>query len=158
VRVSNSKPLAGRMPTILQRPLLGPLLFGLIFGGLPIGAFLWFRFDYLARSASSSSSPFVFFTVIGVLVATLSALTGANRPGKNLFYRSFLATLAAFLPIPIAVWAIRLANESAEVWFPANLPFMIMLLTFWALTTPVLGCIIAEVYVYLRNQRSRQGG
>jgi hypothetical protein len=142
------------MPTILQRPVAGPLVFGLLFGGLPIGSFLWFRFDDLGRSGASSS-PFVFFTVIGVLVAALSALTGANRLGKTLLRRSFLATLAAFLPIPIAVWAIRLVNESAEVWYPVNLPFMMIILTFWALTTAVPGCIIAEGYVYLRNQRSR---
>src|ERR1700721_2661068 len=111
--VSNSQPPAGKMPTILQRPVVGPLLFGLLFVGLPIGSFLWFRFDDLGCSGSSSS-PLAVFTVLGVLVAVLSALTGANWLGKTLLRRSFLATLAAFLPIPIAIWAIRLVNESAE--------------------------------------------
>jgi hypothetical protein len=89
------------MTEILRRAIIGPLLLGLVFGGIPASVAL----VSLGRNIFSAEllryvlllSPLVLIVVI------LGALTARRNKLRDLFRGALLASLAACVPLPISV-------------------------------------------------------
>jgi hypothetical protein len=146
--------LGSRTLRPLRRPLLGPVLFGLILGGIPLGVVLsiWYVPIMDSPPRDSVIGMFLLFTI---LVATFGAVLGGSSHWKVLFYRALLISLAMCIPIPLVVDLVMLSKTRAEVFDIRNFPFHVILCVVWSIEVTVAVGLLALGYSLYRGHRSR---
>src|ERR1022692_4606854 len=105
------------LPT-MRRPMMGPISFGLLFGGIPLALI----FSGLAGRVISPEllRYLVLATPVSVLVTTVATALGAGSVSKRLLLcRAFSGSLAACVPLPILTWlhVFRYRSSPAYSWF-----------------------------------------
>jgi hypothetical protein len=135
---------------VIQRPVIGPLLFGMVFGGIPF-ALVFARLD-----GNVASPEFVRFaldlTPAAVLVATLGAVLTSRKGWGHLLLRSFLTSLAACIPTPTVV---------CEVldWRPRGIPLMagelaafVFVFSIWTIAVTVISWPLALTCAFFQRR------
>jgi hypothetical protein len=143
-----------RMLGVLRRPLLGPLLFGLVFAGIPFGI----MFNFLGDTVISANlfGRILDLTPAAIVVATLSAVLDVNSAWQHILWRASFTSFAACVPVPTTVCT-ELALHSGHKAFSANnLPILIILFVVWAVAVTIPSWLFALGYALLKNRRSRR--
>jgi hypothetical protein len=124
----------------LRRPFTGPLLFGIIFGGIPIGIAL-----AIWGIPEKSVSLYFWLSPIAVIVAALSAKMSLNRGVYHILWRAFCTSFSIWVPIPGIVWTLIAWHMGLELSYPANFPFNMFIFIFFAAATTIPSWILALV-------------
>lgn len=148
-----SNVIFGRTLSILRRPSLGPLIFGLLVGGIPFGILLF----HLGLTDSWGDQFFDWLAPVAVLIAALGAILPVNGSPARLLCRAFLASLSACVPMPTITWAVLAWRSGFEILDLRNLPYALILFALWTLAVTVLGWLLALTYAFLKNRHSRVG-
>lgn len=138
---------------LVRWPSLGPLLIGLLFGGIPFGMFL----VHLGLTGSWGDQFFSWLTPSAVFIAGLAASLPVNGGPVRLLWRAFLASLSACVPVPTIAWAVLAWRSGFEILDLRNLPYAVTLFVLWMLAVTVLGWLLALTYALLKNRYSRAG-
>lgn len=141
-----------RVSAILQRPVLGPLLFGLVFGGGPAAV----MFGILDSVSAWIGYCMLMLTPIAVVVSTIGAVQSVNKRWKSLLLRSLLTSAAACIPIPtiaggVLVW--RLGHSRASI--ADDLAVSVYIFSIWAMAVTVMSWPLALIYVRFQNWRAQ---
>jgi membrane protease YdiL (CAAX protease family) len=141
-----------RMLGILRRPLLGPVLFGLLYGGLPCGII----FSLLGREVYTFAH--VRFTIaltpLAIVVSTLSPTLGVNRKWQHILWRVSLTSFATCVPVPAIVCTAFALHWG--IWVVEDIPRMITFFGLWAIAVIIPSWLLAFGYALLKNRRSRR--
>jgi hypothetical protein len=150
----NSQTGLGRALGVLRRPVGGPLLLGLIVGGLPCAV----AFERLGgRVVSAELLRFVLLlTPIAIIVAVVGALLGAERGWKGLLVGGLLTSLWTCVPLPSFVCLVLVSRYGYDV-FPSNLAALVEIFVFWALAVGVSSWLLAFVVTVLKRPLPREG-
>lgn len=142
-----------RVPSgVWRRPLLGPLLFGLVLGGVPYGVVLVVFGNRVLSSLNSLTG--LLLSLFAILVAASSAALGASSDWKEVLGRTFLTSISACIPIPAIVYSVLLWKWGDEVFDIHNLPFFLILLAMWSGAATIIGLLVALIVP--RSWRSRE--
>jgi len=136
-----------QMPGSLRRPLTGPLLFGIIFGGIPIGIAL-----VIWGIPDKSVSLYFWLLPVAIIVAALSANLSPNRGLYHTLWRAVCTSFSIWIPIPGIVWTLLAWRMGLELSYPANFPLNMFIFVFFAVTTTIPSWILALV---LENLKTR---
>ena len=139
-----------RALAIMRRPFAGPLLFGLVFGGVPFATFL----VHLGLEDAWGDKFFDRLTPFAVLIAALGAVLCVNDKPGRLMRRALLASLAACVPLPIITWTALAWQSGFQILDVRNLPYIATLSVLWALVVTLLGWLVALLLRLLRNKHS----
>jgi len=134
--------LAAATQRVVRRRLLGPLLFGLVVGGAPIGLALAIRFDRIMDSPPNDKVTAVLL-LFSTSVAAVGAALGRSHDWRVLFYRAFLTSIAMCVPFPLVVDLVLLWKSGTEVFYVANFPFHVALCVVWSVATTFAGGLFA---------------
>jgi membrane protease YdiL (CAAX protease family) len=144
--------LHSRMLGILRRPLLGPVLFGLVYGGIPCGII----FSLLGSDVYTIA--LLHFTIgltpLAIVVATLSPTLGVNRKWQHILWRASLTSFATCVPVPTIVCT-ELALHWG-IWVVKDIPRMIAIFSLWAIAVTFPSWLLAFGYALFKNRRSRR--
>jgi hypothetical protein len=143
--------LLPRMLGVLRRPLLGPLLFGIAFWGIPFSIMLSLR-----GIAAMSTNLYAWLTPAAVILAALGTDLSVNRTMHHTLWRAFLTSFAMCVPVQAIVWPALAWHLGYEVFDPRNFLFNISLFVVWAIAITIPSWLLALVYEYLKNRRSRR--
>ena len=149
---TEGRPLFERISAILQRPVLGPLLFGLVFGGGPAAV----MFGILDSVSAWIGYCMLMVTPVAVVVSTIGAVQSANKRWKNLLLRSLLTSAATCIPTPtivldVLVW--RLGYSRASI--ADDLAVSVYIFSIWAMAVTVMSWPLALIYVRFQNWRAQ---
>jgi hypothetical protein len=136
---------------VLRRQFVGPVLFGLLSGGVPFGIVLF----HLGPAAGWGDHFFAPLTPVAVFVAAMGAITIGNDNAARLLARAFLTSISACIPIPLLVWTVLAWRGGFEILDIRNLPFAATLFVLWALGATLFGWLLALALVFLKNRYSR---
>jgi len=140
------------MISLVQRPLLGPLLCGVVLGGVPVGTVFSIFGMYLLGSTSTTSDCIRWaLAIFAVPVAFVGAILGARNAWNQLLGRAILTSLAMCIPIPATVYLILLSKWGDEVFDPHNFPLFVILLLMWWFGAAISGWVLALTYSKLRR-------
>jgi hypothetical protein len=145
---NSSTGILGQALTVVQRPFMGPFLFGLLVGGVPFGIWLF----HLGLVDSWGDQFFNRLTPIAVLIAALGATLTANVRPAHLLWRAFLTSISACIPVPIVIWlalALRSGFEILDFW---NMPYAATLFTLWALVVTIFAWLVALGFTFLKSR------
>jgi ascorbate-specific PTS system EIIC-type component UlaA len=144
----------GRALGLLRRPIEGPLLLGLIFGGLPFAAV----FDRLGgRVVSAELLRFVLLlTPIAILVAAVGALVAAEHGWKGVMVGGFLTSLWACVPLPVIVCLV-LAHRYGYDGSAGDFAVLVILFVLWALAVAVSSWLLTFIVMLLKRPLLREG-
>jgi hypothetical protein len=126
---------------------MGPLLLGLVAVGVPLGAWLWslglrgvgdFFFELLIATA-------IFF-------AALSAILRVDGGRSQLFWRAFLTSFSAYIPLPLLIWTGMLGHACYEILDIRNFPFAVVAFMLCALLATVVGWLLALAVTTFRKK------
>jgi membrane protease YdiL (CAAX protease family) len=144
--------LHSRMLGILRRPFLGPVLFGLLYGGIPCGIIFGFLGGDVYTVALLRFA--IGLTPLAIVVSTLSPTLGVNRKWQHILWRVSLTSFATCVPVPAIV-----CTELARRWGPwvvNDIPGMITFLSLWTIAVIIPSWLLAFGYALLKNRRSRR--
>lgn len=144
----HSSKLLQRALSIMQRPFPGPLLFGLVFGGIPFGIVLF----HWGLTDKGGDLFFEQLTPIAVFVAALGAILTTDSSPARLFWRAFFTSFGACVPVPTLTWAVLLWRVGTEILDLRNLPFATILFVLWMVGVTVLGWLLALSFAFLKNR------
>jgi hypothetical protein len=135
---------------IVRRPVLGPLIFGLLVGGIPLG----FAFGGLAgRMISPELVRLVLnLSPVAVSVIILGTLLGVNLRWREMIYRAFIVGAAECVPIPATVCVIVAHNWGYEMSSPSNFLVLILIFLFWSIILTGPSWLLALALLYLKNR------
>ena len=145
----NSSEHLGRLRSFLGRPFAGPLFFGLLLGGVPFGILLG-----LMGPAGSDDRFFGWLIPVLALIAAIGAVVGPNGEASRLFWRAFLTSLSACVPIPMVTWTLLLWRTGTEILDFRNLPFAATVLGLLTLLVAVGGWLLALMFRFVRHRYS----
>jgi len=137
-----------RALSVVRRPILGPLLFGLLFEGVPVGIFLY-RADPVQPGNGNLFA--YWFISISVLVASTSAILSADSRPARMLWRSFLSILPACFLAPVLTFAFLLRGSGFEF----ALPHLAIIFAGITLFVAVAGWLLAVAFSFVRNRRPR---
>ena len=147
IKIADSR--ASARSFLVKRPTLGPFLIGLIFGGIPIG--IAFRTLGSRIVSPNLLGCMLLFTPLGLLVATLVGIFSGITGWKKVMYRTFWASLGICLPIPTIVWSLVAWRYGYRIFTFDSLPYIVYILTIWALILTVSSWVLALLYVSLKD-------
>jgi hypothetical protein len=136
---------------VLRRPLLGPLLFGMMFGGIPFAILLSFR-----GIAAMSTNLYAWLSPAAIVLAALSAELSMNRTSHQVLWRAFLTSFAICVPVQAIVWPLLAWHLGYEVFDPRNFPFNVSIFVLWAIAITIPSWLLVLGYGYLKSVRSRR--
>jgi hypothetical protein len=136
---------------VVRRPLVGPVLWGLVVGGIPFGIFLC----YLGFTETWAQQFFERLTPIAIVVAALGAVLSASRRPAHLLGRAFVTSLSACIPVPTITWLVILWRSGTEILDLRNLPLAIIGFVLWTVVVTVLGWLLALAVTFFKNRYSR---
>jgi hypothetical protein len=144
------------MISVFRRPLLGPLLCGLVLGGVPVGTAFSILGMYILGSTSVASDCITWaLALFAVPVTFVGTILGATNAWNHLLGRAVLASLAMCIPIPATVDLILLSRWGYEVFDLHNFPLFVILLLIWWLGAAISGWVLALGYSRLRRSSNR---
>jgi hypothetical protein len=147
---SSSETSAGIL-TVLRRPSVGPLLIGLLVGGIPSG----FLLAALGISGRWDDIFFRWLTPVAIFVSVLGAVLPQKSSPARLLCQSLITSFSACFAIPTIVWTVLAWREGLEILYVANLPYIAILFTLWSLVVAVMSWLIAMVFTFLKKKYSR---
>jgi hypothetical protein len=147
-------PLA-RILRVLRRPLLGPLLFGIVLGGIPIGG-MFFRWG-VDRIAVNLDGLLYRLTPVAAVLSAWSAELSSNKSWQRLLWRAFVSSIAVCVPVPVLVWSLMAWHLGYEVFDARNFPFVFFILTTWALMITGPSWLLSLGYANSKDRRGQVG-
>ena len=140
---------------VLRRPLVGPLLFGLVFAGAPSAV----MFGTLGDEVMTARVAYcmLVLTPIAVVVATIGAVWSTNRGWRNLLLRSFVVSASACIPIPTILWDVAAWRQGYDVFTLKDLLITLYALSIWAIVVTLISWPLALAYVRIQNWRTQAG-
>lgn len=142
----------GKYLAVLRRPYFGPILIGLVFGGIPSGVILGRLGIYVV---TPELFRLIFFlSPLAFLVSTIAAMLGARDDRRGLFIRAFLASFSCCVPLPISVCTYLLWRSGYEPFAAGNFPALILMLGAWGTVVTVSSWLLALGLNLLRKLRS----
>lgn len=139
------------LPT-MRRPMMGPISFGLLFGGIPLALI----FSGLAGRVISPEllRYLVLATPVSVLVTTVATALGAGSVSKRLLLcRAFSGSLAACVPLPILTCLFMVWRWGYPV--SENLFTLILFFLLWAIAVGALGWLLTLIWTTWRIRYTR---
>jgi hypothetical protein len=147
------------MISVVRRPLLGPLVCGLVLGGVPIGtAFSILGRLILGSTSVTSDCATWALALFAVPVTFVGAILGATKAWHHLLRRAVLTSFAACVPIPATVDMILLSKWGYEVFALQNFWLFMILLLFWWGGAAVSAWVLALTYSRLRPSSDQPRG
>lgn len=134
-----------RMLGILRRPLLGPLLFGMAFGGVPFGIVLTISGVPETLRLYEWLSPFT------IVLAALSANLSVDRGLYRILGRAFCTSIAIWVPVPALVWTALARHEGLDLSDPRNLSYNISLLFMFGMMITIPSWVLSLVLEHQEN-------
>lgn len=135
---------------VLQRPILGPWVFGLVCGGVPLGITLYL---WGMNRFSVNADGFIYrLTPLAIFLAALGAQLSREKALHRVLWRALLASLGACVLIPSLVWGLMIWHHGDQVFDIRNLPFIMIIFVFWALAVALPGGLLAFAYLHIRNR------
>ena len=130
-----------RVLAVLRRPLVGPMLLGIVLGGVPFGA----MFSLLGDAVMSASlfGRMLELTPIAVVLSLLSTWLGLDKGLYRVFWRAFYTSFAACLPIPAIVCAKLALHWGYNVFSAEYLPPFIGFFFGWATVVALVSWFLA---------------
>lgn len=147
--LSNPASPLRKIRLFLGRPVAGPFVIGLIFGGVPFGISLCY---YVGLTDKWGDPFFGHLTPVAVLVAALGTILSVSGRPARLLWRAFLTSLGACIPVPIVTWTALAWRSGFEILDIRNLPFIATILVLWALAVTVCGWLLALAIMFLKNR------
>jgi hypothetical protein len=144
----SSSVILKRALSFVRRPILGPLVFGLLVEGVPVGIFL-----YRAEAVQPGNGNLFayWFISISVLVASTSAILSADSRPARMLWRSFLSILPACFLAPVLTFAFLLRGSGFEF----ALQYLAIIFAGITLFVAVVGWLLALAFRFLWNRRTR---
>jgi hypothetical protein len=134
-----------RMLGVVRCPVLGPLLLGVVFGGIPSGIVLGFLgLDALSPKLLAWLSPFA------IVLVALSANLSVNRGLYRILWRAFLTSLSICVPVPTIVWTALAWNSGYQVFDPRNFPLIVAVFVICAVMITIPSWVLALVIENLK--------
>lgn len=135
----------------LRRRFTGPLLLGLVIGGLPIGVV----FSRLTgRPISTEILRFIVdLTPIAISVAVLGAILTRGDSWRSLWRGAFVASLAACVPLPTLACTV-LTRLNLGTFALENVPLLVFLFALWATAVAIPSWLLAATYTVFRRHRA----
>lgn len=131
--------------------IVGPVLLGLVLGGIPLG----FGFYSLGGGRVISAELLrltVYLSPIAFFVAILGAISGDTTKSKDLLGRACLTSLAACVPIPAWISLSAASHFGYDAYSAKNfLPLFIFFLA-WAIVSTTCAWLLSLSYVFLRKR------
>lgn len=135
-----------RILSILRRPLFGSLLFGVVFGGIPVGITLAISWP------QETVRPYNWALPVTIALAALSAYLSIQKNWYHILQRAFYTSLAIWIPIPALVFILLGWHMGLELSDYRNLPFNIAILLVFAVITTVPSWLLALVFENLTTR------
>lgn len=136
---------------VFRFQILGPVLLGLVFGGIPLG----FGFHRLGGGRVISPELLRFIvdlSPIAFFVAILGAVSGDTTKSKDLLGRACLTSLTACVPIPTWICSSTASHFGYDAYSAENfLPLIIVFLA-WAIVSTTCAWLLSLSYVSLRKR------
>ena len=131
------------------------MVLGMVLGGVPAV----FMFGSLGRDVNSHevARPFAMFMPISVGVAAWVAYAASVKNWRNCFLRAFLASFAAWLPVPFLTMNILGLRWDLSWELKVELA-LVYILAFMATLTALLSGFIALVCVRLKRSHDKRSG
>jgi hypothetical protein len=149
----HQRSLLQMISAVLRRPLAGPLLFGLVFGGGPFAV----MFGLLDGAAAG----YILYCMlvlmpIAIIVTSIGAVQTANKGWRSLLVRSFLTSAAACIPTPTVVWDVLDWRWGLGAFSAKDLAAAVYIFSLWAVAVALVSWPLALMYVRLQNRRARK--
>jgi hypothetical protein len=141
-----------RVALIGRRPLAGPILFGLVFGGIPNGLVIGL---FGKRVTVEFEGILLLLSLFAVPVTVISAVLSVNADWKDLLHRAFFTSLASCVPIPTIVISFLLWNWGYEVFDLHNCPFFVTIFVMWSGVVTLIGWLVALRFSLVQRRHSR---
>jgi hypothetical protein len=141
-----------KMEAFLRRPVIGPIILG-IFGGIPFGIV------FTRLSGRAVSPNFLLFMLIltppAVILATISALSGASKRWPVLMARALLTSIFACVPFPTVVWLLEIFHDLGieGILTPGTIPTVAVLIAVWTATVAVFAWFFAVMFEFMKRPR-----
>jgi len=148
--------LLPRMLGVLRRPLLGPLLFGLVFAGIPFGI----AFNLLGGTVISANlfGRILDLTPAAIVVTTLSAVVDVSSGWPHILWRASFTSLATCVPLPTIVCTALALHSGYKALSTDYLLTLIILFVVCAMAVTIPSWLLALGYAHFKNRRSRSVG
>jgi hypothetical protein len=144
--VDNSNREIPKKMSVLRRSFLGPLSFGIIFGGIPFGVLLG-----ILGLGALSSKLVLWLAPVAVILGALGANLSVNRGWFSILWRAFLTSFSVCVPVPILVWTLLAWRAGYEVFDTRNFPMVLMIFVMFAVVITVPSWVLALVFENFRT-------
>ena len=142
-----------RAQLFFARPVAGPLMFGLIFGGVPFGiAFVSLGGDVVSPNLLARTLE---LTPLAIILASVGAMYGADPSIGKVFKRTLITSVGECIPFPTMACGAAAWYAGFAVLSPENLPVLIYLLFLWAAVVTLAGFCVASLFYLLKARRPR---
>jgi hypothetical protein len=141
---SDSKPRSSAEISVLQRSTLGPILIGLIVGGVPLAI----AFSRLGgRLVSAEFLRFaLYLTPIPIIVTAIGTIWATNRGWRELLRRALLTSLSACIPLPLTVSCVLMWRFEYDLFSWSGPPVLLAVLLVWSLVVTLLSWLLALAF------------
>ena len=146
IPVDDSKKQASEKLSVLRHSVLGPLLFGMIFGGIPFGILLG-----ILGLGALSTKLLEWLSAIAIILAAVSANLSVSRSLYRILSRAFLTSLGICVPLPTIVWTVLALHAGYEISDPRNFAFIVALFFSCAVMITIPSWALALVFENLKT-------
>ena len=142
---------AKRVVETLRKPVLGPIIFGLVFVGLPVG----FGFRGLVGDVTSPdlAGVIVHLTPAAVVLVAVQGIAFGGLSWRRFLRNSFLTSFAACVPAP---WAMCMIVEwPLERWDILSVRFfgeLLVILSIWAIFVGASSFVLVSAVSFFRRR------
>jgi len=139
-----------KIARFVERPILGPVMFGLVFGGIPNGVVLSSFFDAITTNFEPSM---LLLSMLAIPVTAVGARLGVRGDWKDVLRKAFFTSFASCVPIPTIIYTFKIWRLGFEVFDLRNFPFFITFLVFWSVAVAIVGWLVALQFSQRQNRR-----
>ena len=140
-----------RLAGVYKKPILGPILIGLFFGGAPYAFVTGFYWEMLGNPGQILLLLFPLFLAVSVI----GGISGKDQNWRALLFRVLLTSGSASLFLPTAVCAFLLWEPESPQSMADSLPVFIYVFAIWSLVVTAISWALALIYVRFRHSRHR---
>lgn len=142
---------AKRAVEALRKPILGPIIFGLVLIGLPVG----FGFRGLGGSVASPNLPgtAAHLTPAAIILVAVQGIAFGGLSWRRLLRSSFLTSFAACVPVPFAVCTILdWPFDHWDVFNPGLLSLLLVVFSFWAIFAGASSFVLVSIFNFFKRK------
>ena len=135
----------------LRKPVLGPIIFGVVLAGIPIG----FGFRGLAGDVASPNLPGVMahLTPAAIILVAVQGIVFGGLSWRRLLRSSFLTSFAACVPVPWAVCMIvEWPLDRWSIFLPGFSAVLLVLFSVWAIFIGASSFVLAAAFNFFKRR------